>query len=198
MRSCWVEAALCPLHRQINSCWHARPVHSWQHPSPPHISGNNFSFRPIASPQHAARREPDRRHLRSLRSGRAPRGLQVRRRQVIRGAAARMRSGGLAWLAAAIDGRWQRCAARCASRSPSFPPAALTSSCGPLCPPAGEPIPYEVPVAGVGTGLRSELQAGEFSLVLDAGKGLGGQQSGPSPVQAFISAIVACTQVSGL
>lgn len=54
---------------------------------------------------------------------------------------------------------------------------------------------YEVDATAVSTGLKSELQAGEFALTLDAGRALGGEQSGPSPVQAFISSIVACTQV---
>lgn len=55
-------------------------------------------------------------------------------------------------------------------------------------------IPYEVEVAASGAGFKSQLAAGEFELVLDAGRALGGEQTGPSPVQAFISSIVACTQ----
>ncbi len=58
------------------------------------------------------------------------------------------------------------------------------------------PAPYEVHVTSSSTGLKSELQAGDFGLTLDAGKGLGGQETGPSPVQAFLSSIVACSQVS--
>ena len=54
---------------------------------------------------------------------------------------------------------------------------------------------YEVPLKAAGSGLRTEVQAGEFQIVLDAGRALGGQQSGPSPVQAFVSSILACTQV---
>lgn len=57
------------------------------------------------------------------------------------------------------------------------------------------PSPYEVHVSAVSKGLKSELQAAEHSLALDAGHALGGQQSAPSPVQAFIASIVACTQV---
>lgn len=56
---------------------------------------------------------------------------------------------------------------------------------------------YEVPLTASGSGLRTELQAGEFTIVLDAGRALSGQQSGPSPVQAFVSSIVACTQERG-
>ncbi|PSC69190.1 osmotically inducible C [Micractinium conductrix] len=55
---------------------------------------------------------------------------------------------------------------------------------------------YEVPLKAAGSGLRTEVQAGEFQIVLDAGRALGGQQSGPSPVQAFVSSILACTQIT--
>lgn len=61
--------------------------------------------------------------------------------------------------------------------------------------PAGA-VPYEVRVEASGAGFRSQLEAGEFQIVLDAGRSLGGEQSGPSPVQAFLSSIVACTQAS--
>ena len=59
-----------------------------------------------------------------------------------------------------------------------------------------KPQPYEIAVAAHSHGLKSELTAGEFSVALDAGFALGGKQTAPSPVQAFISSIVACTQVS--
>ena len=52
-----------------------------------------------------------------------------------------------------------------------------------------------MPLTGEGAGLRTDIDAGEFKIVLDAGRSLGGNQSGPSPVQAFISSILACTQV---
>jgi hypothetical protein len=82
-----------------------------------------------------------------------------------------------------------------------MPASARTAECE-ICAGAVEPAvdklapaPYEVSVAAASTGLRSELQAGEYALTLDAGKGLGGEERGPSPVQAFISSIVACSQV---
>lgn len=56
---------------------------------------------------------------------------------------------------------------------------------------------YEVPLSAHGSGFRTAVAAGEFELVLDAGRALGGQQTGPSPVQAFVGAIVACSQVGG-
>lgn len=56
---------------------------------------------------------------------------------------------------------------------------------------------YEVPLTAQGSGHRTEVAAGTFTVVLDAGRALGGQESGPSPVQAFVSSIVGCSQVSG-
>lgn len=63
--------------------------------------------------------------------------------------------------------------------------------------PPSKPIPYEVDVTALSEGLKSEVQAAEHAFALDAGRALGGQQSAPSPVQAFLSSIVACTQVGG-
>lgn len=56
---------------------------------------------------------------------------------------------------------------------------------------------YEVPLTAQGSGHRTEVAAGGFAVVLDAGRALGGQESGPSPVQAFVSSIVGCSQVRG-
>lgn len=61
-----------------------------------------------------------------------------------------------------------------------------------------KPSLYEVEVTGASLGLKSDLTAAEHGFALDAGHALGGGQSAPSPVQAFIGSIVACTQVSGL
>lgn len=87
--------------------------------------------------------------------------------------------------------------------SPDLPQTSVCEACvgEPAAPPpldASKPFPYEVPLTAAGSGLRTEVQAGAFTIVLDAGKGLGGQESGPSPVQAFVSSIVACTQVRGV
>ncbi|EFN51641.1 hypothetical protein CHLNCDRAFT_140096 [Chlorella variabilis] len=62
--------------------------------------------------------------------------------------------------------------------------------------PPSKPIPYEVDVTALSEGLKSEVQAAEHAFALDAGRALGGQQSAPSPVQAFLSSIVACTQIT--
>lgn len=56
---------------------------------------------------------------------------------------------------------------------------------------------YEVPLTAQASGHRTEVAAGAFAVVLDAGRALGGQESGPSPVQAFVSSIVGCSQVRG-
>ncbi len=84
------------------------------------------------------------------------------------------------------------------------PEAAVCTAC------VGEPAPeaagakagqpsslYEVPLTATGSGHRTEVAAGSFQVVLDAGRALGGQESGPSPVQAFVSSIVGCSQVRG-
>jgi hypothetical protein len=63
-------------------------------------------------------------------------------------------------------------------------------------PPAhSEPFPYHVNVEASSQGVKSELLAGEHTITIDAGQALGGQDSAPSPVQAFLSSIVACSQV---
>lgn len=61
-----------------------------------------------------------------------------------------------------------------------------------------KPSLYEVDVTAASVGLKSDLTAAEHGFVLDAGHALGGAQSAPSPVQAFIGSIVACTQVRNL
>ncbi|KAI7841252.1 hypothetical protein COHA_005025 [Chlorella ohadii] len=83
------------------------------------------------------------------------------------------------------------------------PEAAVCTAC------VGEPAPeaagakagqpsslYEVPLTATGSGHRTEVAAGSFQVVLDAGRALGGQESGPSPVQAFVSSIVGCSQIT--
>ncbi|PRW60131.1 osmotically inducible C [Chlorella sorokiniana] len=64
-------------------------------------------------------------------------------------------------------------------------------------PPKGRPSSiYEVPLSAQGSGHRTEVAAGSFTVVLDAGRALGGQETGPSPVQAFVSSIVGCSQIT--
>lgn len=50
-------------------------------------------------------------------------------------------------------------------------------------------------VSGIGTGMKTELKAGNHTVILDEPPKMGGQDAGPDPLTTLLSALAGCENV---